>query len=270
MAFNKNSNVFTFGFAVGLVVIVGAVLAFLSISLKPAQQENMRQEKMKFIMMSIRAMTEDDDMGNAPDLFDKYIIKRVILDSSGDVISEEEGKVDRLNEADAFNVDLQKQYKSLAKPIISKFKKDKSLLYENLREVDYEYPLYVAQIDGQQLFIVPMEGTGLWGPIWGYVSFREDMNTIYGATFAHEKETPGLGAEISTTNFQDQFVDKTIFKNEKFVSIDVMKGGGGQENPHGVDGITGGTITSFALRDMIYNTLKMYEPYFKKNTSEKS
>ena len=128
-------------------------------------------------------MTEDDDMGNAPDLFDKYIIKRVILDSSGDVISEEEGKVDRLNEADAFNVDLQKQYKSLAKPIISKFKKDKSLLYEILEKLDYEYPLYVAQIDGQQLFIVPMEGTGLWGPIWGYVSFREDMNTIYGATF---------------------------------------------------------------------------------------
>ena len=109
-----------------------------------------------------------------------------------------------------------------------------------------------------------MKGTGLWGPIWGYVSFKEDLNSVYGAIFAHAKETPGLGAEIDQPWFSDQFIDKKIFDERgDFISIKVMKGGADPDDEHAVDAISGGTITSVALQEMLKNCLVNYEVYFK-------
>ena len=82
------------------------------------------------------------------------------------------------------------------------------------------------------------------------------MNTVAGATFDHKTETPGLGAEIKEDDFESQFIDKSIFDGSEFVSIDVLKGGGGKGNEHGVDGISGGTITSNGVGEMLERTLK--------------
>ena len=59
-----------------------------------------------------------------------------------------------------------------------------------------------------------MVGTGLWGPIWGYVALNEDMKSIYGASFDHKSETPGLGAEIKEPFFEDTFIDKEIYEEQ--------------------------------------------------------
>src|SRR5690554_7165320 len=69
------------------------------------------------------------------------------------------------------------------------------------------YPVYEAHLEGGEVkYILQLRGAGLWGPIWGYVSGNSDGNSIYGATFGHKGETPGLGAEIENDGFQDQFV----------------------------------------------------------------
>ncbi|MBF8247926.1 MAG: nqrC, partial [Bacteroidetes bacterium] len=86
----------------------------------------------------------------------------------------------------------------------------------------------------------PVEGKGLWGPVWGYISLRSDMNTIYGATFDHKGETPGLGAEINATPFESMFIGKKLFEADKFVSIGVLKGGARDDDLHNVDAISGG------------------------------
>lgn len=111
-----------------------------------------------------------------------------------------------------------------------------------------------------------MAGKGLWGPIWGYVAFDKDLNTVSGASFAHKGETPGLGAEISQAPFQQQFVGKRIFDEQnEFVSVRVVKPG--MVDPgnvyYAVDGISGGTITSRGVDEMIDRTIKVYVPYFK-------
>jgi Na+-transporting NADH:ubiquinone oxidoreductase subunit C len=95
------------------------------------------------------------------------------------------------------------------------------------------------------------------------------MSTIYGAIFAHAKETPGLGAEISEDFFQEQFPGKMIFNESgEFISVKVLKGGTDPDDPFAVDAISGGTITSVALQEMMYDCLGNYETYFKnKNTS---
>ena len=118
----------------------------------------------------------------------------------------------------------------------------------------------------QKCFIIPLRGKGLWGPIWGYIALRDDINTVYGAVFAHKSETPGLGAEINQGFFQEPFRDKKIFnENNEFVSIKVIKGGAPEGSLHGVDGISGGTITSDGVTDMLKERVGRYLPYLEKN-----
>ena len=119
--------------------------------------------------------------------------------------------------------------------------------------------------NGDTLHILPLEGKGLWGPIWGYVSLKEDMSTIAGVTFDHKGETPGLGAEINTTEFESQFIDKTLFRNGSFVSVMVVKGGAQKGSTSEVDAISGGTITSKGLEAMVYDGIIKYEKYLSQN-----
>ena len=128
--------------------------------------------------------------------------------------------------------------------------------------MEREVPLYVAQLEDQTYYIVPLRGKGLWGPIWGYLSLEADGNTVVGANFAHKSETPGLGAEITTPMFTEPFKGKQISDAGEFKSIAVVKKGTAN-NDYAVDGISGGTITSNGVDEMLKDCLKPYASYFK-------
>lgn len=133
----------------------------------------------------------------------------------------------------------------------------------SITEGDKNLPIYICRLENQEKFyIVKLHGAGLWGPIWGYISFKSDLSTVYGAVFAHKGETPGLGAEIATPGFSDQFADKKIFERENFVSIQVVKGGAAKGD-HQVDAISGGTITSKAVEAMLKSSISEYLNFFK-------
>ena len=126
--------------------------------------------------------------------------------------------------------------------------------------------VYICTINGKRIYIFYVEGPGLWGPIWGYISLESDMNTIYGAVFDHKGETPGLGAEIAAPPFYDKFKGKQLFdRNRKFVSVQVVKGGADPSNRHQVDAISGGTVTSRAVEELLYNSLDRYIGFIKNN-----
>jgi Na+-transporting NADH:ubiquinone oxidoreductase subunit C len=145
----------------------------------------------------------------------------------------------------------------------------KDQLYNKSRNDAYQLPLYIIEKDGERLYVFPMLGNGLWGNIYGNMALKSDFNTIYGVTFSHDKETPGLGAEITESFFTDQFIDKKIFDDAgNLTSIKVVKGGAStlpaNEQIHGVDAISGGTITSVGVDEMIKNVLEAYLPYIEK------
>lgn len=119
-----------------------------------------------------------------------------------------------------------------------------------------KFPVFEAR-DGRM--VIPVTGNGLWGPIWGYVALEKDMNTVAGIIMAHKGETPGLGAEIATPKYQANFVGKTIFEGDRFVSVTLRKGGA-KDPAHEVDAITGGTKTSDGVTAMLYNSLEHYLP----------
>ncbi|MEX2597742.1 MAG: NADH:ubiquinone reductase (Na(+)-transporting) subunit C [Salibacteraceae bacterium] len=253
MAINKESQGFTFLFAAAMVVVVATVLSLAAMGLKGPQNENMKQEKMQNILGSIQVESTREA---AAEKFSQYVKTRITLNAKGEVVSEVEGPIKSLaqdgKEAfdnDAFNIDIKKQYRDKMMP-----------------DSERKFPLFRCEKDGEIYYVVPLVGTGLWGPIWGFISLKSDMNTVFGAKFDHKTETPGLGAEINTDWFQEPFQGEKIFNEEgEFVSIDVIKGGADSDNPHGVDAITGGTITSDGVSDMLKNTLNVYVPYFKKN-----
>lgn len=254
MAINKESQGFTFLFTIVMVIIVATVLSVAAMGLKPAQQENEKQEKMQNILASIQVEVSRQE---ASAEFGNYVKKRLTLNSKGEVISEVEGDVRTVAkdgkeaaESDAFNIDIKKQYRDKTKSADQK-----------------TYPLFVCEKDGKVCYVVPLVGTGLWGPIWGYLALESDLNTVMGATFDHKTETPGLGAEINQGWFEEPFMGEQIFDEQgNFVSIKVTKGGADPDDIHGVDAITGGTITSDGVTDMLKNTLEVYVPYFKNNS----
>ena len=123
------------------------------------------------------------------------------------------------------------------------------LLDENGNSTDDgTLPLFVID---RQISVIPMKGNGLWGPISGYLAIAADGNTIVGANFDHKSETPGLGGEITTEKFQDQFAGKQIMDNGNLVPVEF-------------DAITGATKTSNGVKEMIDNTLKKYSAYLEK------
>ncbi|UTW64710.1 NADH:ubiquinone reductase (Na(+)-transporting) subunit C [bacterium SCSIO 12741] len=235
---DKNSNGYTFGFAIVMVIVVGSLLSLAAVSLKPFQQENIQKEKKQNILASINVVTSRSE---ADALFSEYVKKQVVINNQGEVVSEEDGS--------AFGIDVKKEYKEW-----------KAGARE---ESKLNFPLFVCNKDGEDYYVVPMVGTGLWGPIWGFVSLKGDLNTIFGANFDHKTETPGLGAEIKESIFEEQFSGDQIYANGE-VAFVIMKGGGGSDNPNGVDGITGGTITSKGVEEMLQRTFEVYKPYFEK------
>ena len=224
---DRQGNTYTFLYSIILVVVVAALLAVVSLSLQPLQNENKQNEKRQNILSAIHvsstAETSNED-------FNRYIKEQYILNSKGE-----------RKEGDAFGIDIAGEY---AKPAEER-----------------QLPVFVAEVDGARKYILPLYGTGLWGPIWGYIALDEDKSTVFGAFFDHSGETPGLGAEIATTHFTNQFQGKSIFDNDQLVGLLVVKGGA--NGIHEVDGISGGTLTSKGVENMIKSYLTYYEPFLK-------
>lgn len=231
---NRNGNTYTVLYAAIMVVLVAAALASVSIALKPRQVRNIEIEKKQSILAAVNIESTAE---NAEEIYAERIENEYVVNVNGEQ-----------TEGDAFTIDLKKE----------RAKKPEDMLL----------PVFECQTEEGLKYIFPLRGTGLWGPVWGYVALNDDMNTIYGANFDHQGETPGLGAEISTTAFESQFVGKKLFdENGNLVSITVAKVGQQAPAEHRVDGISGGTITSKGLENMLLDDFTHYEEFLKKKKS---
>ena len=232
---NRESNVYTIVYASGMVILVALLLAFTSQSLQKKQQQNEAIDKMRQILRSININASNAEAENE---YKKLITESFLVDVKGN-------KTD----GDAFETNLVDE---LAKT-----------------EATRKYPVYVATINGEQKYILSMSGTGLWGPIWGYISLDSDKNTVYGADFGHAGETPGLGAEIDKPEFGREFIGKHIFNQEnKFVSIAIVKPGKTAIGQDYVDGISGGTITSQSVHVMLETSIGAYNEFLRNKSTD--
>lgn len=228
---NKQSNIYTIIYIIVLVVLVGTALALTSISLKDRQQANADADKMRQILASVNIEVPSSDIAKA---YSSHIREAFVVNMDGERVADAPA---------AFTVNVAEQSKKPA---------DARLL-----------PVYECVLDENTVkYILPLYGAGLWGPIWGYVSVDADGSVIYGAYFAHQGETPGLGAEIEKPAFTSQFAGKRLFIDGHFAPVAVIKAG---MNPPAVadyvDGVSGGTITSKGVGAMIDNCLAPYNAF---------
>ena len=235
---NRDSNAYTFGFAAAMVVVVASVLAFTASSLKDLQQENVRKEKMQNILATIGIETDRD---GAETLFNDHIVSQLALRNDGTVD-------DAVDPFSGIKLALE-------------LKKEPS---------EQRFPLYLADVESESYYIIPLRGSGLWDAIWGYIALESDRNTIKGAVFDHKAETAGLGAEITQQWFMDRFVGEKVFDDSgSLVGISVSKTNNDpkdlDKNDHEVDAISGATITGDGVSDMIMERLTHYQSYLTQN-----
>lgn len=239
----SDKNSYTVIFAIGMVVVVGALLAYLAASLKPTITENERLEKQQNILYAMGINNNEGSSANfvstdeAPALFNKYIKKQLEVQDGTGIENEE-----------AYLIDVKKE-------------QTKAKNGETRR-----LPLFVGEKDGKNYYIAPIRGKGLWDAIWGYVALDENM-VIQGAYFDHKGETPGLGANIKQRFFMDDFQGEHLLSDDgEFKGITVAKGNADPKNTdkkdHEVDAIAGATITGDGVTAMIKKDLKLYLPYF--------
>ncbi len=237
-----DKNSYTIIFAIGMVLVVGSLLAFASASLKDRITTNRELERQQNILYAM-GINENDESNavfvsteEAPKLFSEYIKKQLVI--QGDKTTEDN---------EAYLIDVKKEQTN------AKDGKERRL------------PLFIGEREGVTYYIAPIRGKGLWDAIWAYVAMDDNM-VIQGAFFDHKGETAGLGANINKRFFMDDFIGEDLMNNGKFVGVNVAKGNADPLNidktDNEVDAIAGATITGDGVSAMLRSELKLYVPYF--------
>lgn len=231
MAKLKDTNTYIILYACAMVVIVAFLLAFISSTLKPMQDVNVALDKKKQILaaLNIRGLGDSESAHK----YKEVVVADAVIDSEGNTV--EEGS--QGGEAAGFK----------------------------LNSADYKegkLAMFICKVDGQKKFVIPMYGMGLWGPIWGYIAVNEDGQTIYGAYFNHEGETAGLGAEIKDSKaWQDKFTGKKVYDADGTPIIKVLKANEVKDASCQVDAVTGATLTSNGVSDMLQEGFAKYKNF---------
>jgi Na+-transporting NADH:ubiquinone oxidoreductase subunit C len=237
-----DKNSYTILFAIGMVIIVGALLAFAAESLKPKITENKRLEIQQNILYAMGVNENDESSVNfvptnkVASEFSKYIKKQLVIE--GDKVTENN---------EAYLIDIKKEESKAANPNYTR-----------------KLPLFVGEKEGETYYIIPMRGKGLWDAIWGYVAVDKNL-IVDGVFFDHKGETPGLGANINQRFFMDDFKGEHIMDGDTFKGITIAKGNNDPTNitkdDHEIDALAGATITGNGVTAMIKKDLNMYIPY---------
>ena len=228
---NTNSNTYIIAYSCILVVIVAFLLAFVSSSLKPIQDVNVALDKKKQILAALNIRNLSDQ--ESAQKYGEVIDSDDIIDAQGNIVKQ--GK---------------------------KGGEETGFL---LKSADYKagkLAVFNCTIEGKKKYVIPVYGMGLWGPIWGYIAVNEDGNTVYGAYFNHEGETAGLGAEIKDSKkWQDLFIGKKIYDDKGKAILSVKKSSEIKDKSCEVDGVTGATLTSVGVSDMLQEGFAKYKNY---------
>ena len=223
-----NSNSYTIIYSAVIVVIVAFLLAFVFQALKPMQDANVALDKKKQILNSLNIRDLSNEEADAK--YKEVVIADEVIDEKGKVV--EAGT--QGGEKAGFKLES-KDYKA------------------------GKLALYICKVNGSRKYVIPIYGMGLWGRISGYIALNEDKATVYGAYFNHESETAGLGAEIKdNVAWQEKFQGKKVFTSgdDKTIALGVEKNV--TDPATQVDAVTGATLTSNGVRDMLHEALGKY------------
>ena len=246
------SNGYTIGFATAVCLVCSISIATVSVGLKERQDDNKRRDLQGNILGALGLPEDGHDLTGEE--IDQLWVDRVefrVIDPTGALVDGPKGDRDGDGDLDQDDVMI-------------------SVGHAEEGAVPELCSLYVRK-DGDKdvSYAIPMMGKGLWGPLTGYIALNPEATMVTGVTFFAPKETPGLGAEIQSNKFKDQWVGKKVVDSAgKGKTIHVVKGDADVlcpgETDWCVDGVSGATITSRGVDAMVAQSLNWYDNYLVK------
>lgn len=246
------STKYIMGFALVLCLISSTLLSIVSVGLKEQQELNRKLDKQKSVLVACNIIKKDDTLSDAEWVAKEFanFEAQIVNLSTGEIIATGE-------EAKAFDPDLVERV-----PVESNS--------AQIIDVPKEVRIFLKKNEAGELdqVVFPVYGNGLWGTMYGFLSLKDDYNTVSGITYYNHKETPGLGGEVDNPIWKGLWPDRKVFDTDGNVAIAVIKGAAGPqtEDPHSVDGLSGATITSRGVSAMMQYWFgeKGYGPYLEK------
>ena len=230
MASNNDSIKKTLFVVIALSLVCSIIVSTAAVVLKPKQQANAVLDQQTKIL----EVAGIDLAGDIPALYAENIEPRLVDFATGDFV-----------DGDAAAYDQRKAAKDPAQSIKLSAEEDVAKI---LRRANTGTVYLVKSGEETTKVIIPVHGNGLWSMMYAFVAVETDGNTVSGLTYYEQGETPGLGGEVENPTWRAQFVGKKLFDENHKPAIQVVKGGAPEGSEHGVDGLSGATLTSVGVQ----------------------
>ncbi|ERM61650.1 MULTISPECIES: Na(+)-translocating NADH-quinone reductase subunit C [Vibrio] len=230
MASNNDSIKKTLFVVIALSLVCSIIVSTAAVVLKPKQQANAVLDQQTKIL----EVAGIELAGDIPALYAENIEPRLVDFATGDFV-----------DGDAAAYDQRKAAKDPAQSIKLSAEDD---IAKIIRRANIGTVYLVKDGAETSKVIIPVHGNGLWSMMYAFVAVETDGNTVSGITYYEQGETPGLGGEVENPTWRAQFVGKKLFDDNHKPAIKVVKGGAPQGSEHGVDGLSGATLTSVGVQ----------------------
>ncbi|PNK60643.1 Na(+)-translocating NADH-quinone reductase subunit C [Psychrobacter sp. FDAARGOS_221] len=252
----SNSNMTTIMVALVLCLVCSVLVSAVAVGLKPAQVDNQLLDRNKNILVAAGLFDPATDTNeDVQSRFDDFEIKLVDLEK-GEYATEDQLATAGIEDVNAYDANQASKNKALS---IDLGNDDPA----SIGAVPKFAKVYVKNdADGKpELMVLPVHGYGLWGTIYGFLTLEGDLNTVKGISWYEHKETPGLGARIEEPKWRAQWEGIHAYDENGEVATGVTKAGQSRDN--WVDGISGATLTSVGVRNLIQFWLgeRGYKPF---------
>jgi Na+-transporting NADH:ubiquinone oxidoreductase subunit C len=237
----QRSVAYIFLFATAVCVVCGVLVSSSAVTLQDRQAENALLEKRTNVLQAAGLVQAGEPVSaqQVEELFEA--IRPVVLDlDTGEPaegvdpesFDQQEAKKDPATSHDA------PENRAGIKRV-----PDRALVYEVLDESG-----------GLEMIVLPIEGVGLWSTLYGFVALESDTTTVRGLTYYQHGETPGLGGEVDNPSWKARWPGRKVYDDQWQPTIEVVKGAAGPpaQDPHEVDGLSGASITSRAVTNMLH------------------
>lgn len=254
---NKDSLTNTLLVATVLCLVCALVVSAAAVVLKPIQSKNAQLDRKKNILVVTGFTKQDiDSAGGIEKLFAERFDVQIIDLRTGERASEEcKAAVEKAKDRPIQDIDSEFDQLWASKTPPSKglsveLTKQEDICGIKKREI-YSQVFVLKDKSGKpERYVFPVRGNGLWSLMQGYLAVEPDFQTVAGLTFYQQAETPGLGGEVENPQWKSKWLEKKIYTDSGEVALKVIKGDQ-SSNPNGVDALSGATITSNGVSNMI-------------------
>ncbi|WP_111976469.1 Na(+)-translocating NADH-quinone reductase subunit C [Algibacillus agarilyticus] len=249
MSSNKESFSKTILFVLAVCLVCAALVSTSAVGLKEMQTANKLLDKQTKILEAAGLLDKagKDIVGT----YAKYVSAKIIELDSGNVVP---GDVDMFDE------------RANARDAEKSSKPENDIAGINRRSDTAV--IYLVKNDAGQVdtVVLPIVGSGLWDLMYGFIGLETDLNTVKSVIYSDHKETPGLGAEVQNPKWKALWDGKKMFNEQNEVAIRIVKGGAKKGDEHGVDALSGATLTSNGVERTLHFWLgnEGYGPFITK------